>query len=86
VNHYRLAPQFLRDFRALEPGLSPADQGVIDALFTEVVRHPDSPRRIQSFYDPMTPSWLLRSDRFLVHYAVDDQRGEVILLNVFWRR
>ena len=86
MKRFRLTPQFVRDFRTIEPSLSPADQTVLDALLAEAVQQPATARRIQSFYDPVRSSWLLRSGPFLVHYAIDDEAGEVVLLNLFRRR
>jgi hypothetical protein len=86
VTRFQVTPQFARDFRTLEPSFSPADQSLVDALLVEAIRQPESPRRIQSFYDPLRSSWLLRSGPFLVHYAIDDDAGQVVLLNLFRRR
>jgi hypothetical protein len=86
VTRFQVTPQFGRDFRTIEPSLSPDDQTTLDALLAEVVQHPTTPRRIQSFYDPVRSSWLLRAGPFLVHYAIDDDAREVVLLNLFRRR
>ena len=86
MKRFQVTPQFARDFRTIEPSLSPDDQAMLDALLAEAVQHPTTPRRIQSFYDPLRSSWLLRSGPFLVHYALDDAAGEVVLLNLFRRR
>jgi hypothetical protein len=86
VRRYVLSPQFLRDFRVLEPGMSPADQDILDGLLAAVVANPEMPRRAQTFYDPARPSWLVRSDPFVVHYAHDPDVEEVEFLNLFRRR
>jgi len=70
----------------LEPSFSPDDESVVYSLLAEAIREPTTPRRIQSFYDPVRSSWLLRSGPFLLHYAIDDAAGEVVLLNLFRRR
>ena len=86
MTRFQVTPQFARDFRALEGSFSPAEQSLVDALLVEAVRQPESPRRIPSFYDPTRSSWLLRSGPFLVHYAIDDEEDQVVLLNLFRRR
>ena len=86
MKRYTLAPQFLRDFRALESGMSPADEDILDALLAAVIRDPQGVQRVQSFYDPQRPSWLARSDPFVVHFAFDVDADKVIFLNLFRRR
>ena len=86
MKRYVLSPQFLRDVRMLEPGMSPADEQCVDRLLAAVVADPETPRRVQTFYDPARPSWLVRSDPFVVHYAFDPQADEVTFLNLFRRR
>ena len=85
MRRYTLAPQFLRDFQALEPGMSPADVQALDSLLAAVIDNPQSIQRIQTFYDPYHPSWLVRSDPFVVHYAYDVTTDEVVFLNLFRR-
>jgi hypothetical protein len=86
VTRYRFAPQFLRDFAALEAELKPEEQRALDALLAAVVARPQRADRFSTFYDPDHPSWMVRADPFLLHYAYDDDRDEVTLLNVFRRR
>lgn len=86
MSAYTLTPQFARDFRALEPDMSPADLEIFDALLAAIIRNPQTVQRVQSFYDPQRPSWLSRSGPFVVHYAFDAQAGEVTFINVFRRR
>jgi hypothetical protein len=86
VARYRLAPQFLRDFAALEAELKPDDERTVDALLADVIARPQRADRFATFYDPDHPSWMVRSDPFLLHYSYDDDRDEVTLLNLFRRR
>jgi hypothetical protein len=86
VTAYRLAPQFLRDFAAIEQELNAEGQRTLDALLASVIAQPQRADRFPTFYDPDHPSWLLRSDPFLVHYAYDDDRDEITFLNLFRRR
>ena len=86
MKRYTLAPQFSRDFQALESGMSPADEAILDALLAALISDPQGVGRVQSFYDPKRPSWLARSDPFVVHFAFDADADEVIFLNLFRRR
>jgi hypothetical protein len=85
LRRYTLAPQFLRDFQALEATMSPADIAVFDALLAAVIDDPQGVRRVQSFYDPSQPSWLTRSGPFVAHYAYHVDTDEVVFLNIFRR-
>jgi hypothetical protein len=85
LRRYTLAPQFLRDFQALESGMSPADVEIVDALLAAGINNPQGLRRVQPFYDPHRPSWLVRSDPFVAHYAFDVDTDEVVFLNLFRR-
>ena len=86
MKRYTLALQFLRDFQALESGMSPADEDILDAFLAAVISDPQGVQRVQSFYDPQRPSWLARSDPFVAHFAFDVDADEVIFLNLFRRR
>jgi len=86
MSSYTLTPQFIRDFQALEPDMSPADVEIFDALLAVIVRSPQTVQRVQSFYDPQRPSWLARSGPFVIHYAFDAQADEVTFINLFRRR
>lgn len=86
MKHYTLAPQFIRDFQALESGMSPADEEILNTLLAAVINNPQGVERIQSFYDPRRPSWLARSDPFVVHFAYDVDEDDVFFLNLFRRR
>lgn len=66
--------------------MSPADEEILDALLAAVISNPQGVQRVQSFYDPRRPSWLARSDPFVVHFAYDVDADEVIFLNLFRRR
>jgi len=86
VRSYTFAPQFIRDFQALESGMSPTDMEIVDALLVAIIRNPNTVQRVQTFYDPHRPSWLVRSDPFVVHYAFDVDADDVVFLNLFRRR
>jgi hypothetical protein len=86
LSRVAFAPQFLRDFQALEASMSDADAAIVDDMLARVAANPQRPDRFQAFYDPTRPSWLLRADPFLLHYAHDTERNEVVFLNLFRRR
>lgn len=86
MKRYTLAPQFSRDFRALESGMTSADEEILDALLAAVINDPHGVQRVQSFYDPRCPSWLGRSAPFIVHFAFDVDADEVVFLDLFRRR
>ena len=86
MRSYTFAPQFIRDFQALESGMSPTDMEIVDALLVAIIRNPNTVQRVQTFYDPHRPSWLVRSDPFVVHYAFDVDADDVVFLNLFRRR
>jgi hypothetical protein len=85
VRAYRFSDQFVRDFRSLEPGMSKTDAECLDRLLVGVLANPEVPERFPSFYDPIHPSWLVRTDPFLVHFAFDVAADEVVFLNLFRR-
>lgn len=66
--------------------MSPADDEILDNLMAAVIGDPQGMQRVQSFYDPQHPSWLVRSDPFVVHFAFDVDADEVVFLNLFRRR
>ena len=66
--------------------MSPADQTILDALLAAVINAPEGVPRVQSFYDPRRPSWLARSDPFVLHFAFEMDANEVFFLNLFRRR
>lgn len=86
MRRYTLSPQFIRDFLALESGMSRADEEIVDALLAAVISEPQGVEKVQTFYDPHHPSWLARSDPFVVHFAFDSEADEVVFLNLFRRR
>ena len=66
--------------------MSLADIEALNELLIAVIHDPQGRPRVQSFYDPSRPSWLVRSDPFVVHYAFDMDEDEVVFLNLFRRQ
>ncbi len=66
--------------------MSSADEEILDALLAAVIKDPQGVEKVQTFYDPHRPSWLARSDPFVVHFAYDVDADEVVFLNLFRRR
>ncbi len=65
--------------------MSSADVEALDSLLVAVITKPQGLQRVQSFYDPYHPSWLVRSGPFVLHYAFDANTDEVVFLNLFRR-
>lgn len=86
MKRFRFDPSYLRDFAALDPGLTEKDRETLDRVMAALIRNPAPPTRIPSFYDPDRPGWLLRADPFVMHYLHDPDAEEVIFLNLFQRR
>ena len=86
MTRFRFDRAYLRDFADLDPGLTQKEREAIDLAMSAIVRNPAVRGRIQSFYDPERPSWLLRFDPFVVHYCYDEEADEVIFLNLFRRK
>lgn len=74
---------FLRDVRTLEPESSREDLELLDRLLATIVRNPEQRRRVPTYYDPRSPSWLVRAGPFALHYAFDSEADEVRFLNLF---
>lgn len=83
---FRFSASYLRDFAALDSGLTARERESLDRVMAAVVRDPAIRGRVETFYDPGQSSWLLRVDPFVVHYTHDLDADEVIFLNLFRRR
>ncbi|MGH7898149.1 MAG: hypothetical protein ACREQQ_09360 [Candidatus Binatia bacterium] len=86
MRRIRFDRTYLRDFAALESGLTEKDRQTLDRIMAAVVANPSLPGRVPSFYDPDRPSWLARADPFVLHYMHDVDADEVVFLNLFQRR
>ncbi|TAK10055.1 hypothetical protein EPO44_00490 [bacterium] len=80
---YILSRQFLEDMAVFEKSASARDLENLEKAIAAIAQAPNLPRRVPSFYDPSSPSYLYRSVNLLIHYRVP-QPGVVEFLNLFW--
>lgn len=82
---YLLARQFLEELSLFEKSVSPLDLKSLERVLAAIVKDPNLPGRVPSFYDPSSPSYLYRSGNILIHYRLPNP-GVVEFLNLFWPR
>jgi hypothetical protein len=85
VADYFFTRQFLDELSVFEKSVSTRDLETLEQTLAAIVQNPNLPRRMPSFYDPTSPSYLYRSANILIHYRVPDS-GVVEFLNLFWPR
>jgi hypothetical protein len=69
----RFTPAFLRRIAELEDLTSAAERDVLDRALVRIVTNPFLSERFPTFYDPNLPSYFVRSDPFLIEFAVDEE-------------
>lgn len=82
---YLFTRQFLDELSVFEKSVSTRDLETLEQALAAIAQNPNLPRRMPSFYDPSSPSYLYRSENILIHYRVPES-GVVEFLNVFWPR
>ena len=82
---YLFTRQFLDELSVFEKSVSTRDLETLEQALAAIAQNPNLPRRMPSFYDPSSPSYLYRSENILIHYRVPGS-GVVELLNLFWPR
>jgi len=55
----------------------------VEKAIAAIAQAPDLPRRVPSYYDPSSPSYLYRSGNLRIHYRTP-RPGVVEFLNLFW--
>ena len=80
---YIVSRQFLEDMAAFEKSASARDLENVEKAIAAIAQAPDLPRRVPSYYDPSSPSYLYRSGNLLIHYRTP-RPGVVEFLNLFW--
>jgi len=85
VADYLFTRQFLDELSVFEKSVSARDLETLEQAQAAIVQNPNLPRRMPSFYDPASPSYLYRSANILIHYRVPES-GVVEFLNLFWPR
>ena len=82
---FLLSKKFLDELLRFEKSASPRDLQHLDNTLAAIADNPQLPRRVPSFYDPGSPSYLYRSGNILIHYRETDTE-EIEFLNLFWPR
>ena len=82
---YLFTRQFLDELSVFEKSVSARDLETLEQVLAAIAQNPNLPRRMPSFYDPSSPSYLYRSENILIHYRVPES-GVVEFLNLFWPR
>jgi hypothetical protein len=85
VADYLFTRQFLDELSVFEKSVSARDLETLEQALAAIAQNPNLPRRMPSFYDPSSPSYLYRSENILIHYRVPES-GIVEFLNLFWPR
>jgi hypothetical protein len=85
VADYLFTRQFLDELSVFEKSVSARDRETLEQALAAIAQNPNLPRRMPSFYDPTSPSYLYRSENILIHYRVPES-GVVEFLNLFWPR
>lgn len=81
----RFTPAFLRRVAEFEDITSAAERDVLDRTLARIVINPYLPARFPTFYDPNLPTYFVRSDPFLIEFAVDEETDTVPVISLFYR-
>ena len=82
---YLFTRQFLQETSLFEKSVSARDLENLEEALAAIIRNPNLPGRLPSFYDPSSPSHLYRSGNLLIHFRVTES-DVVEFLNLFWPR
>jgi len=85
VADYFFTRQFLDELSVFEKSVSARDLETLEQALAAIAQNPNLPRRMPSFYDPASPSYLYRSENILIHYR-GPESGILEFLNLFWPR
>jgi len=85
VADFTFTQNCLAEIAQIEASCSPHEATLLEEALARVAADPDLAGRFPSFYDPTRPSFLYRTDPFMLHFRILDD-GNVEFLNVFWRR
>ena len=81
----KFTPAFLRRVAELEEIASTAEQDLLDRTLARIVTNPFLPERFPTFYDPNLATYFIRSDPFLIEFAVDEESDTVTFVSLFYR-
>jgi hypothetical protein len=85
VADYLFTRQFLDELSVFEKSASARDLETLEQALAAIAQNRNLPRRMPSFYEPASPSYLYRAENILIHYRVPES-GVVEFLNLFWPR
>jgi len=81
----KFTPAFLRRVAELEKIASTVDRDLLDRTLARIVTNPFLPERFPTYYDPNLPTYFIRSDPFLIEFAVDEESDTVTFVSLFYR-
>jgi hypothetical protein len=76
---------FLRQVAELEAVISAAERDALDRALARIITDPFLPERFPTFYDPTLPTYFVRSDPFLIEFAVEEETDTVTFISLFHR-
>jgi len=76
---------FLRRVIEVERIASTTELTVLDRTLARIAQDPYLPERFPAFYDPQRPTFLVRSDPFLIEFALDEETHAVTFVSLFYR-
>jgi hypothetical protein len=78
-------PGSLRRIAELEILISATERDVLDRALARIVTNPFLTERFPTFYDLNLPTYFVRSDPFLIEFAVDEATDTVTFISLFYR-
>ena len=78
-------PAFLRRIAELDALISAGEREVLDRALARIVTNPFLGERFPTFYDPNLTTYFVRSDPFLIEFAVDENTDTVTFVSLFYR-
>jgi hypothetical protein len=77
---------FLRRSIEVEKVASTAELELLDRTLARIVDNRYLTERFATFYDPQHPTFLVRTDPFLIEFAVDEDADRITFVSLFYRR
>lgn len=76
---------FLRRAIEVERIATTTELAVLDNTLARIVRDPYLPGRFSTYYDPQHPTFLVRSEPFLIEFTVDEEANIITFVSLFYR-
>ena len=77
---------FLHRSIEVEKAASATELELLDRTLARIVEDPYLPERFPTYYDPQYPTFLVRSEPFLIEFAVDEEADRITFVSLFYRR